>query len=191
VALDLCYPCRCTRSDIRAALTAPQEGAPGSDGPAYPGTCRHRKMSECGEDDAIRLYMAKALARIGDAGFAENGPLRVGYHPIDRDLLMAGFGDVVLSRRDIGPGAYHLAVTVDDAEQRITEALRGVDLFEATHLHVLLQKLLELPTPDYWHHDLIRDENGKRLAKRDDARALARFRAEGATPTDIRRMVGL
>jgi glutamyl-Q tRNA(Asp) synthetase len=79
---------------------------------------------------------------------------------------------------------------VDDARQQITEVVRGADLFEATFLHRLLQALLGLPTPAYHHHRLIRDEQGKRLAKRDDARALARYRAEGATPQDIRRMIG-
>jgi glutamyl-Q tRNA(Asp) synthetase len=68
---------------------------------------------------------------------------------------------------------------------------RGADLFEATALQVVLQRLLQLPTPTYWHHALVRDDQGKRLAKRDDARALAKYRAEGATPDDIRRMVGL
>ena len=100
-------------------------------------------------------------------------------------------GDVVLARRDIGAAAYHLAVVVDDARQGITEVTRGVDLFEATFLHRLLQALLELPTPTYYHHRLIRDESGMRLAKRDDARAIRKYREDGATPHDIRRMVGL
>jgi glutamyl-Q tRNA(Asp) synthetase len=104
--------------------------------------------------------------------------------------MVAGIGDAVLARRDIGT-SYHVAVVVDDVAQGITEVVRGADLFAATFLHVLLQMLLELPTPDYHHHGLIRDETGKRLAKRDDARALARYRADGVTPQEIRRMVGL
>jgi glutamyl-Q tRNA(Asp) synthetase len=80
---------------------------------------------------------------------------------------------------------------VDDAAQGITNVIRGEDLSEATRIHVLLQRLLGLPTPIYHHHRLIRDAAGKRLAKRDDARAIATYRAEGATPDDIRRMVGL
>jgi len=80
---------------------------------------------------------------------------------------------------------------VDDAQQGITEVTRGMDLFDATPVHVLLQALLGLPTPLYHHHRLIRDAAGKRLAKRDDARAIATYRAAGATPADIRRMVGL
>ena len=80
---------------------------------------------------------------------------------------------------------------LDDAAQGVTHVTRGEDLFEATAIHVLIQALLELPTPNYHHHKLIRDEDGKRLAKRDDARTIATYRAEGATPQDIRRMVGL
>ena len=87
--------------------------------------------------------------------------------------------------------AYHLSVVVDDADQGITHVIRGEDLSQATRIHVLLQRLLGLPTPVYHHHRLIRDDQGKRLAKRDDARALSKFRAEGATPADIRGMVGL
>jgi glutamyl-Q tRNA(Asp) synthetase len=105
--------------------------------------------------------------------------------------LIDGVGDVVLGRKDIGTAAYHLASVVDDEAQGITHVVRGVDLFEATKIHVLLQGLLGLPTPVYHHHRLIRDEAGKRLAKRDDARSIATYRAEGATPQDIRRMVGL
>ena len=79
---------------------------------------------------------------------------------------------------------------VDDSAQGITEVTRGEDLFAATPLHVTLQHLLSLPTPDYHHHRLIRDDRGKRLAKRDDARALSKYRAEGLTPADIRVMIG-
>jgi len=87
--------------------------------------------------------------------------------------------------------SYHLSVVLDDAFQNITHVVRGADLFEATQIHVVLQHLLDLPTPVYHHHRLIRDETGKRLAKRDDARAISRYREDGATPADIRRMVGL
>jgi glutamyl-Q tRNA(Asp) synthetase len=99
-------------------------------------------------------------------------------------------GDVVLARRDMGT-SYHLSVVLDDAEQNITHVVRGEDLFEATKIHVVLQRLLSLPTPTYHHHRLIRDAHGKRLAKRDDARAIRKYREDGASPEDIRRMVGL
>ncbi len=185
--MGLTYACTCSRGDIRAALSAPQEGVSviGPDGPVYPGTCRsigHPK-------GAIRLNMRRAVDRAGEIGFVETG-MRAGYHTGFASDLIETIGDIVLARLDIGT-SYHVAVTVDDAHQGITEVTRGEDLFEATAIHVLLQRLLGLPTPAYHHHRLIRDEAGKRLAKRDDARALSKFRAEGATPDDIRRMIGL
>ena len=182
--LGLTYACSCTRSDILAALSAPQEGAMGPDGPIYPGTCRGRQGT-----GAIRLDMAKAMARLGEIGFTETG-IMAGAHRFDAANLCETVGDIVLARRDIG-SSYHLAVVVDDAAQGITEVTRGADLFEATKIHVVLQGLLGLPTPKYHHHRLIRDDQGKRLAKRDDARALSKYRAEGASPADIRRLIGL
>lgn len=186
----LIYPCRCSRADIRTALSAPQEGVVGPDGPVYPGTCRGRTMADAGHGDAIRLDMARALRGMARISFRETGPLHVGTHVLDPDYLRTRVGDAVLSRRDMGT-SYHLSVVVDDAAQNVTEVVRGQDLFEATFLHVLLQTLLRLPTPDYHHHRLIRDNEGKRLAKRDDARAIALYRRDGATPGDIRRLVGL
>ncbi|MEO1424957.1 MAG: glutamate--tRNA ligase family protein, partial [Pseudomonadota bacterium] len=99
-------------------------------------------------------------------------------------------GDVVLARRNMGT-SYHLSVVVDDAAQGITHVTRGEDLFDATAIHVVLQRLLDLPTPVYRHHRLIRDEAGKRLAKRDDARAIRLYRAEECSPEEIRALVGL
>ena len=190
--LGVLYPCRCRRGDIRAALSAPQEGAAlhGPDGLIYPGTCRGRRMADAAPDDALRLDMARAVAMVGPVGFTETGPVHPGQHGFDADAFQQGIGDVVLARRDFGT-SYHLSVVVDDAAQGITEVVRGEDLFAATPIHVLLQRLLDLPTPAYHQHDLIRDDAGKRLAKRDDARSLATYRAEGASPQDIRRMVGL
>lgn len=193
-AQGLTYPCQCRRADIRAALAAPQEGAPliGPDGPVYPGTCRHRRMSEAGPDDAIRLNAAAALAYLGLEEIAfhdENIAPGTPHHLTTADFI-AGVGDVVLARRGMGT-SYHLSVVVDDAAQGITLVTRGKDLFDSTWIHVLLQKLLDLPTPRFDHHRLIRDDAGKRLAKRDDARALRLYRAEGATPADIRQMLGL
>lgn len=192
--LGLTYPCRCTRADIRAAMSAPQERAVhlSPDGLVYPGTCRGRAASSMGPGDAIRLDLARALARVDvrTLGFEETGPRHAGRHPLDPAMLLGRLGDVVLARKDIGAAAYHLAVVVDDAHQGITHVVRGEDLFEATPLHRLLQALLELPVPIWHHHALVRDEAGHRLAKRDDARALASLRAEGATPADIRRRLG-
>ena len=208
---DLLYPCTCTRRDIDLALGAPQEGvavSEGPDGPIYPGTCRERhcgglpcSMSPRPKDMHLRLAMAQAAMlcdhcvlspRQGEWGlwFTETGPAHAGAVFTSRESYAAGIGDIILARRDFGT-SYHLSVVLDDAAQGITHVTRGEDLFEATRIHVLLQRLLGLPTPAYHHHRLVRDDQGKRLAKRDDARALAKYRAEGATPADIRRMVGL
>ncbi len=183
IALDVCYPCRCTRAEIRAALSAPQEGVAAD---IYPGTCRGRPMADAGPGDAIRLDLARAQALAGPLQYLEAGPLHPGRHQADASPL----GDVVLARRDIGT-SYHIAVVVDDAAQSITEVVRGVDLFEVTPLHRLLQALLELSIPTYYHHGLIRDDQGRRLAKRDDARAIRRYREDGASPADVAALVGL
>lgn len=187
-ALGLVYPCRCSRGDIRAALSAPQEGAPmvGPDGLVYPGTCRGRSMAEAGPGDAIRLDMGRAFAHLAGRvlEFTESGPGLEGRHRLDPDRCIAEIGDVVLSRRDMGT-SYHLAVVTDDAAQGVTEVVRGKDLFETTQIHVILQNVLELPPPAYHHHDLVRDSQGKRLAKRDDARAIRAWRAEGLSPAEV------
>ncbi|MEO3415333.1 tRNA glutamyl-Q(34) synthetase GluQRS [Roseovarius sp. CAU 1744] len=209
-SMGLLYPCTCSRRDIREALSAPQEGP---DGLIYPGTCREKRAAfprpgDRPRDVTLRLDMAQAcrMAGVFDhqletpeggcrrvAGFTESGagPAgdtgRIEFTPED---MCAGVGDVVLARKDVG-AAYHLAVVIDDDAQKITHVIRGQDLFEATRIHVVLQHLLGLPTPVYHHHRLIRDEAGKRLAKRDDARAIARYRDDGASPQDIRDMVGL
>lgn len=188
------YPCRCRRGDIRAALSAPQEGVPpaGPDGLIYPGTCRNRPLAEAGADDVIRLDVARAFDALGldHLSFRDEAILPGHDHMLSRDEFMDGIGDVILSRRGMGT-SYHLAVVVDDAAQKITLVTRGKDLFDSTWIHVLLQKLLRLPTPLYHHHRLIRDDAGKRLAKRDDARAIRHFREDGASPEDIRRLVGI
>ncbi|MBW4983370.1 tRNA glutamyl-Q(34) synthetase GluQRS [Mameliella sp. CS4] len=197
----LLYACSCTRRDIAAAVSAPQEGAEiphGPDGLIYPGTCRHRYPRDTAKPPdgmALRLDMAAALAALATplAGFVETGP--DGRAPgrrimVSGDDLTSRVGDIVLSRKDFF-GSYHLSVVLDDAAQAITHVIRGEDLFDATQIHVLLQALLRLETPVYLHHRLIRDETGRRLAKRDDARAIATYRAEGRRPQEIREMVGL
>ena len=187
----LLYTCTCTRRDIQAATSAPQEGAPlGPDGVIYPGTCRSTGAPRPGQplpDATLRLRMDLAATV---CAFTEIGPTHQGTHTISPRQMVDQVGDVVLARRDMGT-SYHLSVVLDDAAQGITHVTRGEDLFEATSIHVTLQNLLELPVPTYCHHRLIRDDTGKRLAKRDDARALAKYRAEGASPADIRRLIGL
>jgi glutamyl-Q tRNA(Asp) synthetase len=186
----LLYPCSCTRSDIRSALAAPQEGVAFN---VYPGTCRHRTIASRQPGDALRLNLAAAFDALSDADldFTETGPAHPGRHKIDRHHALAQIGDVVLSRKGEDIVAYFLAAALDDGDQGVTHVIRGEDLFDFTPVQVILQHLFGLPTPTYHHHRLIRDDQGKRLAKRDDARAISRYRAEGATPADIRRMVGL
>ena len=190
----LTYPCQCRRGDIRAALSAPQEGAlpAGPDGLIYPGTCRQRPMRDAGPDDVIRLDVGRAFDALGidRIGFHDQAIMPGHPHTLTRAEFLDGIGDVILSRRGMGT-SYHLAVVVDDAAQGIKLVTRGKDLFDSTWIHVLLQRLLDMPTPGYLHHRLIRDDAGKRLAKRDDARAIRHYRDEGATPADIRAMVGL
>jgi len=190
--VGILYRCDCTRRDIETAAHAPQEGAPlhGPDGMIYPGTCRtrHPRVGARPADAVLRLDMAAALAR-------RDTPIlyrETGLHPGEIQVTNAPetIGDIVLARRGMGT-SYHLSVVVDDAAQGITHVVRGADLAEATAIHVILQRLLDLPVPTYHHHRLIRDTAGKRLAKRDDARAIARYRDEGKTPQDIRAMVGL
>lgn len=187
----LTFECACTRRDIESAANAPQEGVPkfGPDGRIYPGTCRALAL-DATDDSCTRLTMALACKSGLPAQFTETGPSAPGIHYLAAADLQQTVGDVVLARRHMA-ASYHLAVVQDDAASGITHVIRGFDLFDATRIHVLLQNLLGLPTPIYHHHDLIRDETGKRLAKRDDARAIAKYRAEGATPQDIRSMVGL
>lgn len=199
----LIYPCSCNRRDIAAATAAPQEGAKpafGPDGMIYPGTCRPAEpiAGPCPTDQVLRLDMRRALAhlRLADSdtlGFQETGQGpdgQTGTIYTSASDLIKDVGDIVLARQQIAT-SYHLSVVLDDAAQGITQVIRGADLFEASKIHIVLQRLLGLATPIYHHHRLIRDNTGKRLAKRDDARALQKFRADGSTPEDIRRMVGL
>ncbi|MDB4091960.1 tRNA glutamyl-Q(34) synthetase GluQRS [bacterium] len=188
--MGLLYPCTCSRADIKVAASAPQEGAAisGPDGIIYPGTCRGVPKSAFQTNAALRINIKKALQHIEteDIKFFENDEL---YHQSDTQMI-ATIGDVVLARKNMDT-SYHLSIVVDDAEQGITDVIRGEDLREATYIHVLLQKLLGLRTPNYIHHRLIRDENAKRLAKRDDARAISKFREDGLTRQDIYALVGL
>ena len=182
-AAGLLYPCGCTRRDVLAAASAPQEGEPllGPDGIVYPGTCRGTSHSGSRpRDAALRL----------DARTAVEGTLtwhdeRIGPGAMTAAAFADRIGDVVLARRGWGT-SYHLAVVVDDAAQEIDLITRGEDLAEATPIHVALQRLLDLPTPRYLHHDLVRDGDGRRLAKRDDVRALSACRDAGWTAAALR-----
>jgi glutamyl-Q tRNA(Asp) synthetase len=175
-ALGVVYPCFCTRADIAAAGGAPQ----GPEGPLYPGTCRGLRAPEVAAKPGMpawRLDVARAAALAG--------PLS--WHDAVAEVQTAQperLGDIVLARRDIG-AAYHLAVVVDDAAQGISDVVRGVDLFEATHVQRLLQALLGLPAPRYHHHALVTGADGKRLAKRDGGSTIAAARAAGEDPVAL------
>ncbi|MCF6231540.1 MAG: tRNA glutamyl-Q(34) synthetase GluQRS [Rhodobacteraceae bacterium] len=189
-ARGLIYPCSCKRRDIRAALAAPQEGVVQS-GP-YPGTCRARAMSSRQPGDALRLDMGRALKALSTLpAFTEQGPAHGGHHMLDPARIHTDIGDAVLGRKEINTVSYVMAAVIDDARQNITHVVRGQDLFQTTFLQILLQALLDLPTPVYHHHTLIRDAAGKRLAKRDDAQAIAKYRADGTSPKGIRKLTGL
>jgi glutamyl-Q tRNA(Asp) synthetase len=176
--MALLYPCFCTRADIEreiaASLNAPHSGP---DGPVYPGTCR--ALGKTGQAQRLahqphswRIDMARAV-RIA-------GPLL--WHDAIRGDIIADplrHGDVVLARKD-APASYHLAVTVDDAAQGVTDVVRGRDLLAATDIHRLLQALLGLPVPRYHHHPLIVGADAQRLAKRAGSPTLAALRTSGA-----------
>jgi glutamyl-Q tRNA(Asp) synthetase len=149
-------------------------------------------MAECGPGDAIRLDLDRALTLLGGRALTwrETGAVHAGTRALDSEAMRRRIGDVVLARKDVGAAAYHLSVVVDDAAQGVTHVIRGEDLLEATPIHRLLQALLDLPVPVWHHHTLIRDEAGKRLAKRDDPCAIQTYRKAGWTPEDVRRMAG-
>ncbi|MEO0567386.1 MAG: tRNA glutamyl-Q(34) synthetase GluQRS [Pseudomonadota bacterium] len=189
-SMDLLYPCSCSRRQIQTALSAPQEGVAHE---VYPGTCKHRDLSSRQPGDALRLHLDRALEWFDGSypRFEEQGNTFAGTHVIDPDRAISEIGDVVLSRKGDNIVAYFLASALDDVAQGITHVVRGEDLFDFTPIQVILLALLEMPLPLYHHHRLIRDEHGKRLAKRDDARAISTYRKSGHTPLELREMVGL
>lgn len=163
----LLYPCTCTRAQIAALATRA-----GPDGPVYPGTCRMRPPDPA-LPAAWRLDMAEAMRRTGPLNWHDQ---IAGEQQARPDLA----GDIVLVRKDCEtPASYHLAATLDDAADGITLVTRGTDLFAASHIHRLLQALLQLPVPRWHHHRLLLDESGKKLAKRRGSPSLADLRLAG------------
>lgn len=161
----LLYPCFCTRADIAASVSAPH----GPEGPLYPGMCRGLDAPDLSRPHCWRIDMARAVG--APLHFEDSG----------RGIIVAdpaAHGDVVLARKD-APASYHLAVTIDDAAQGVTDIVRGEDLLAATHVHRLLQHLLDLPVPRYHHHGLLTGADGERLAKRHNAPTLAALREAG------------
>lgn len=198
-ARGLVYPCFCSRQEIRAEVME-REAASGPpwpldpDGaPLYPGRCKVLDPNEAamrvaaGEPHVLRLDMSSAIALAGEelsytvfdaAGSSQVVPATPGR-----------WGDVVLARKDV-PTSYHLAVVVDDGLQGVTHIVRGRDLEAATDIHVVLQRLLGLPTPLYHFHRLLLDDDGRKLAKSRRSESLAELRADGVGPAEIRRRLG-
>ena len=188
--MGMLYPCFFSRKELSRTLSAPHLGPRmGPDGPAVTDTDRLMDQKDrdrrlaAGEPHALRLRMARAVELVGGLTWRDT-------EAAQQTATPSIFGDVVLVRKDV-PTSYHLAVTVDDALQGITIVTRGEDLFHTTHVHRLLQALLDLPVPDYRHHRLLVDKRGRRFAKRDKPLTLRALRETGSTPEDIRTMVGI
>ncbi|CAA9488083.1 MAG: Glutamyl-Q tRNA(Asp) synthetase [uncultured Sphingomonas sp.] len=177
----LAYPCFCTRADIAASVTAPH----GDAATGYPGTCRGKPddpKRRAAIPHSWRLDSAAAIARVGLPGWREVG----GGHFASREQDL---GDAVLARKD-APSSYHLACVVDDANSGVDLVVRGADLRPSTPIQRLLQRLLELPEPTYLHHPLVVHEDGRRLAKRDQAPTLAALRQAGVDGLKLRDDLG-
>jgi len=186
--LGALYPCFCTRKDIREEIqraeSAPHAPKRGTTGLVYPGLCRGKDIAKCeamiaeGKPHAWRLDLKAALKKI-------KGPL-IWHDEIKGDITAVPheLGDVVLARKDM-PTSYHLSVVVDDAVQGINHIIRGEDLFQATHIHIVLQKLLGLATPAYHHHALLLDEQGERFAKRNKSATLENLQTAGVRAADL------
>src|SRR3984893_10967209 len=185
-AMGVLYPCFCTRREIQDEIARAGSAPHAQSGRSYPGTRRglspeqRAARQHAGLDYALRLDLAGALALTGPLDWFEDGadgPRRQAADP-------APLGDVVLARKDV-PASYHLAVTVDDAIQGVNLVTRGADLAAATHVHRLLQALLDLPTPRYRHHELLTDMAGQRLSKREGAPTIRSMRQNGISPADV------
>jgi glutamyl-Q tRNA(Asp) synthetase len=198
-ALGLVYPSFESRAEIAKLVAQRQADAPwprDPDGaPLYPGAAKllaseeRARLLESGVPYALRLDMAAAGTRGHNLGWREQGE---GPHGETGAVAARpqAWGDVVLARKET-PTSYHLSVVIDDALQGVTEVVRGQDLFWSTSVHRLLQALLGLPQPAYRHHRLILDGEGRKLSKSTKATGLRELRAGGATPAEIRRLVGL
>jgi len=189
-ARNLLYPCFCSRSEIISSVAPRPDWPRDPDGsPLYPGTCRLLTPAEresrlaAGRPAALRIDMAKALAAVGRTlTWREYGSSSA---PRELDAQPAHWGDCVLARKDIA-ASYHIAVVLDDAIQGVTEVVRGEDLLMATSLHRLLQELLDLASPCYRHHGLVRDAQGQKLSKSLRAQSLRDLRREGISPAELR-----
>jgi len=198
-AQGLVYPSFESRAEIAKLVVQREVDGPwlrDPDGaPLYPGSAKQlpaaerARLIESGAPYALRLDMNAAIARAGDLAWTEQGEGPGG----ETGAVAANpqaWGDVILARKET-PTSYHLSVVVDDALQGVTDVVRGQDLFQATGVHLLLQRLLALPEPTYRHHRLIRDDAGHKLAKSTASTGLRELRAAGMTPADVRRVLEL
>ena len=183
-AMDVVYPCYLTRSEVATILSAPHEDAP-PDNPTNTDQSSPSALIDERKDQGIEPAWRLRIEAVRER--AKNlvvDDLAHGAIALDPDTI----GDVVIARRDIG-ASYHLSVVVDDAAQGVTLISRGVDLLRSAPIHRLLQELLGLPVPLFYHHGLVVNETGKRLAKRDAARSVKHLRAKGLTAEAIIRMI--
>ncbi len=193
-AQKLIYPCFCSRGEIMASVAGKSDWPRDPDGsPLYPGLCKHLSEAErkrrlaSGRPAAQRIDMAAALKAVGrPLGWRE--ARGAGADGCDMTANPGLWGDAVLARKDIQT-SYHIAVVLDDALQGVSDVVRGEDLFMATHLHRLLQALLDLPAPSYHHHGLLRDASGQKLSKSLRAKSLRALRQEGLSPGAARKML--
>ena len=187
-AMGLLYACDCRRSDITQIAQAHADWPHDPDGsPHYPGTCRLKPRRPAREilatgGVALRLDMRIAVEQVGQGLTWREDDATVIADPLR-------WGDVILARKDT-PASYHIAVVVDDALQGVTNVVRGRDLYSATSLHRLLQRLLDLPEPRYRHHDLLRDSAGEKLAKSRESETLRSLRAAGVSAAALRMRLG-
>jgi glutamyl-Q tRNA(Asp) synthetase len=193
--LGLVYPAFMSRAEIAAATRDPSWPRDPDGAPLYPGNDRDLSETDAGAriaagtPYALRVRIEEAATKAGPLDWQEEGTGPSGETgTVTADPAI--WGDFVVARKEV-PTAYHLAVVVDDAAQGITNIVRGRDLFYATAAHRLLQKLLGLSAPAYHHHHLVTDESGRKLSKTDRATSLRALREEGASPADIRRLVGI
>ena len=181
---DFIYPCYLTRKEADSLLSAPhsfEEGLiPAPSTRHLVNTQESHKREAGGMAPVWRLDSARAIREVSPSKPLTWRDHKGTQHRVDAAL----FGDVVLGRRD-SPASYHLSTVSDDADSDINLVVRGADLAPVTQIHRLLQALLGLPSPIYWHHQLISDANGKRLAKRHDALSLNSLRKQGATPASL------
>lgn len=186
VKMGLLYRCNCTRKQIIAGA----KGAMDPDGAArYSGICSHldrtgpARALEFDTPFALRLDMDKAIEVLRQRGQVEL------LEQCARFADLSAWSDVVIVRKDT-PTSYHLSVVIDDAIQNISHVTRGKDMFEATAIHILLQGLLELPTPHYEHHDLVTADDGRKLAKSLRDRSIKAMREDGVNAEEMIAMLG-